>query len=50
MGPTDDLMLWIGYHSKVKGTIKDSFRIMISYVVDEVDSFFNQVHMKAGLP
>ncbi len=38
--PGSDLMLWIGYHSEVKGKSKDTYRIMISYIVDDVYSAY----------
>jgi hypothetical protein len=34
--PGNDMMLWIGSHSEVKGKSKDPFRQMISFWVDDV--------------
>lgn len=33
--PSNDIYLWVGYHSEVHGKSKDTYRIMISYVVDD---------------
>ncbi|MEP7103869.1 MAG: VOC family protein [Candidatus Dojkabacteria bacterium] len=38
--PSNDMYLWIGYHSEVKGKTKEPYRLMISYFVDDVDKIY----------
>lgn len=41
--PANDMYLWIGYHSEVKGSNKDPYRLMISYIVDDVDQVYDAI-------
>ena len=35
--PGNEMMLWIGFHSEVYGKSKETYRIMISYYVEDVN-------------
>jgi len=39
-------MLFIGYHSKVHGKANDPFRIMPGFVVDSVDTIYEEISPK----
>jgi predicted enzyme related to lactoylglutathione lyase len=41
--PANEMYLWIGYHSKVKGVNKDPYRQMISFFVDDVFGVYKQL-------
>lgn len=40
---TPGYKLWIAKHSEVKGKSSDPFRILLSFYVDDIQSYFNSV-------
>jgi len=44
--PGNEMMLWIGKHSEVEGKSKDSYRLMISYIVQSADEVYEKLKLK----
>ena len=37
------MLLWLGYHSEVKGKSKDPFRFIIEFMVDDLDETYKRL-------